>query len=84
MADAVLPRDQAQSATRARDPSIRPAGNPGASGITVTKPPPESKWQKQWMDMQQKVGIYRDAFECAVEQISLGWMPGSRGFDHNR
>jgi len=56
VADAVLPREQTVSATRARDPSIRPAGTPGATGITLVKPPPESKWQRQWLDMQQKVG----------------------------
>jgi hypothetical protein len=44
------------SATRARDPSIRPAGNPGTSAVTLAKPV-DSKWQKQWMDMQQKARI---------------------------
>lgn len=52
--EAVLPKQYTRSATRARDPSIRPATGSGATGITVVQQK-DSRWHKQWNNMQQKV-----------------------------
>ena len=51
---AVLPKHETQSATRARDPSIRPASGSSSTGIAVVKQK-ESPWQKHWSEMQAKV-----------------------------
>ena len=50
----MLPRKETTSATRARDPGVRPAGNPGSSAVSVVKQQ-QSRWQKQWAEMQDKV-----------------------------
>lgn len=55
--EAVLPRQEVVSATRARDPGIRPAGSPGSSEVSIAKQP-ESRWQKQWAEMQDKVSVF--------------------------
>lgn len=50
----MLPRHDTRSATKARDPSVRPATGSSSTGITVVKQA-DSRWQKQWADMQSKV-----------------------------
>ena len=56
--DAVLPREETASATRARDPNLRPAGEgrPQQTAVSVVKQE-ESRWQKQWAEMQDKVRL---------------------------
>ena len=54
ISDAVMPRQETVSATKARDPSIRPAGDPTSTGITIVQQE-DSVWRKQWTRMQDKV-----------------------------
>ncbi len=52
VAAAVLPDTPNSSATRAYDDSLRSEHVNQSSGITIA---PETRWQKQWKDMQDKV-----------------------------
>lgn len=52
VAAAILPEASSSSATRAYDDSLRSETVNTSSGITVA---PETRWQKQWKDMQAKV-----------------------------
>ncbi len=52
VAAAVLPETPTSSATRAYDDSLRSEYVNQSSGITIA---PETRWQKQWKDMQDKV-----------------------------
>ena len=52
VAAAVLPETPNSSATRAYDDSLRSDYVNTSAGIIIA---PESRWQKQWKDMQDKV-----------------------------
>ena len=52
VAAAVLPDTPTSSATRAYDESLRSEHVNTSAGITNA---PETRWQKQWKDMQDKV-----------------------------
>ena len=54
VAAAVLPDTPTSSATRAYDDTLRSEHVNQSSGITIA---PETRWQKQWKDMQDKVLI---------------------------
>ena len=68
-AAAVLPETPNSSATRAYDDSLRSDHVNTSGGITLA---PETRWQKQWKDMQDKVPL-APALTLDCYMAHCGW-----------